>query len=319
MFTYVVIFCIPFPFRLFPQKGDLLGEKDISEKLLADYEDVFADIVNVLLFHGEKRVTPASLLATQTISHYKADDSRLHEQERDILKAWTDGQIQIALIGLENQTLPERKMPVRIFGYEGANYRSQLDHETIVPVISLVLYFGTERRWQKPRNLKALLNIPDGLEDYVNDFHIHVFEIAWLPDEQINQFTSDFGIVARYFSELRKNKDYIPDDTRVIRHVDAVLKLLAVMSGDRRYEQILAPAEQKGEVTTMYSVAQRLEEQGMKKGIEKGIERGRAQERIELLVSLCKAGHISIDIAAAEMHISREKFQEYLDGKFPEQ
>ena len=202
-------------------------------------------------------------------------------------------------------------MPVRIFGYEGANYRSQLDHETIVPVISLVLYFGTERRWQKPRNLKALLSIPDGLEDYVNDFHIHVFEIAWLPDEQINQFTSDFGIVARYFSELRKNKDYIPDDTRVIQHVDAVLKLLAVMSGDRRYEQILAPAEQKGEVTTMCSVAQRLEEQG--------IERGRAQERIELLISLCRAGHISIDIAAAEMHVSREKFQEYLDGKLPEQ
>ena len=97
--------------------------------------------------------------------------------------------------------------------------------------------------------------------------------------------------------------------------MDAVLKLLAVMSGDRRYEQILAPAEQKGEVTTMCSVAQRLEEQGMKKGIEKG----RTQERIELLVSLCKAGHISIDIAAAEMHVSREKFQEYLDGKLPEQ
>jgi len=64
----------------------------------------------------------------------------------------------------------------------------------------------------------------------------------------------------------------------------------------------------------MYSVAQRLEEQGLKKGIE----RGRAQERIELLVSLCKAGHISIDIAAAEMHVSKEKFQKYLDGEIPE-
>ena len=90
-----------------------------------------------------------------------------------------------------------------------------------------------------------------------------------------------------------------------------VLKLLAVMSGDHRYEKILAPAESKKEVTTMYSVAQRLEEQGLKKGIE----RGRAQERIELLVSLCKAGHISIDIAAAEMHVSKEKFQKYLDGE----
>lgn len=206
-------------------------------------------------------------------------------------------------------------MPVRIFGYEGANYRSQLNNQTIIPVISLVLYFGTETRWHKPRNLKALLNIPEGLKDYINDCHVHVFEIAWLPDEQINQFESDFGIVARYFSELRKNKNYVPDDTRTIQHVDEVLKLLAVMSGDHRYEKILAPAESKKEVTTMYSVAQRLEEQGLKKGIE----RGRAQERIELLVSLCKAGHISIDIAAAEMHVSKEKFQKYLDGEIPEQ
>lgn len=291
-----------------------MGEKDISEKLLADYEDVFADIVNVLLFHGEKRVIPSSLQSTENRSHYKADDSKLHEQERDILKAWTDGHIRIALIGLEDQTIPDAKMPVRIFGYEGANYRSQLNNQTIIPVVSLVLYFGTKRHWHKPRNLKALLNIPEGLDQYINDCHIHVFEIAWLPDEQINQFESDFGIVARYFSELRKNKNYIPDDTRTIRHVDEVLKLLAVMSGDHRYENLFAPTESKKEVTTMCSVAQRLEDQGIKKGIEKGIEKGRT----ELLVSLCRTGDISIEIAAREMHISVAEFQKYLNGEIPE-
>ncbi len=87
-----------------------MGEKDISEKLLADYEDVFADIVNVLLFHGIQRVHPESLQSSKTISHYKADDTKLHEQERDILKAWIDGGIQIALIGLEHQTEPEKQM-----------------------------------------------------------------------------------------------------------------------------------------------------------------------------------------------------------------
>jgi hypothetical protein len=30
-----------------------MGEKDITEKILADYNDVFADIVNVLLFGGK--------------------------------------------------------------------------------------------------------------------------------------------------------------------------------------------------------------------------------------------------------------------------
>ena len=31
-----------------------MGEKDISEKILFDYNDVFADVVNVLLFEGNK-------------------------------------------------------------------------------------------------------------------------------------------------------------------------------------------------------------------------------------------------------------------------
>ena len=31
-----------------------MGQKDITEKILADYNDIFADIVNVLLFHGEE-------------------------------------------------------------------------------------------------------------------------------------------------------------------------------------------------------------------------------------------------------------------------
>ena len=29
-----------------------MGQKDITEKMLADYNDVFADIVNTLLFNG---------------------------------------------------------------------------------------------------------------------------------------------------------------------------------------------------------------------------------------------------------------------------
>ncbi len=89
----------------------------------------------------------------------------------------------------------EKQMAVRVIGYEGANYRSQYKAKQITPVITLVLYFGTEKRWQYPQNLKALMDIPDGLESYVNDYHIHVFEIAWLTDEQINMFQSDFFVL----------------------------------------------------------------------------------------------------------------------------
>ena len=33
-----------------------MGEKDITEKVLADYNDIFSDIVNVLLFQGKEVV-----------------------------------------------------------------------------------------------------------------------------------------------------------------------------------------------------------------------------------------------------------------------
>ena len=40
--------------RCFAERRKYMGEKDITEKLLEDYPDVFADIFNVLVFDGKK-------------------------------------------------------------------------------------------------------------------------------------------------------------------------------------------------------------------------------------------------------------------------
>lgn len=61
-----------------------MGEKDVIEKQLEDYNDVFADIVNVLLFNGKRVVQETALVNTATYSMYKADDALVHEQERCI-------------------------------------------------------------------------------------------------------------------------------------------------------------------------------------------------------------------------------------------
>lgn len=56
----------------------IIIEKDITERILEDHEDVFADIVNVLLFNGEQLVWPEELEAKQPHSQYKADDGKVH-------------------------------------------------------------------------------------------------------------------------------------------------------------------------------------------------------------------------------------------------
>ena len=104
---------------------------------------------------------------------------------------------------------------------------------------------------------------------------MNAFEIAWLTDEQLKMFKSDFGIVANFFVQKRKDKNYEPDDKRVMKHVDEVLKLLSVMSGDRKYESLLY--DKKRKVRTMCEVAERL----VNKGIAKGTEIGRTEGLIE--------------------------------------
>ena len=227
-----------------------MGEKDTTEKILADYNDVFADIINGLVFKGEQKVTPESLENISTRSVYKGRKNKLHEQERDIVKLWKERDIEFAIYGMENQTLPEKYMPLRILGYDGASYRSQLQKKRKRPVavLTIVLYFGTDKMWDKPTHLKDVIYIPEGLGEYVNDYKITVFNIAWLTEEEIARFKSDFKIVANFFVHKRKNKDYVSDDKTEIKHVDEVLKLLSAMTGDERYEEILAEKE-KGVLT----------------------------------------------------------------------
>lgn len=282
-----------------------MQQKDLSEKVLEDNNDIFADIVNVLLFDGEDTVEESSLVNTTVHSQYKDDSGKLHEQERDVAKYWRKGDTDIILYGIENQTKVESRMPVRIFGYEGASYRGQHDKKTIVPVITMVLYYGTDRKWTAPANIKSLINVQDGLDKYVNDVKANVFEIAWLTDEQISKFKSDFKIVANFFVNKRKNKDYIPDDKTTIKHVDEILKFLSVMTGDNRYEELLADKEG---VSNMCDVAQRLED----RGIQIGIEKGRAEERAkcnQMIYSLVEDNSISMEKGAEKLGISVEKLR----------
>ena len=226
-----------------------MGEKDISEKTLLSYNDVFSDIINVLLFNGESRVRENDLEEAQSFSQYKADDGRLHEEERDVSKYWNNTGFRIACFGMENQTDPDRDMPLRVIGYDGAAYRSQLLNDVDdngksanikqrFPVVSLVLYYGT-KSWNRLK-LSDCMEIPEGIGDFFKDYSINLFEIAKLPIETVSKFKSDFRVVAEFFvMTADKNADYVPTAQK-IKHVDAVLKFLRVMTNDSMIDEIYA-------------------------------------------------------------------------------
>ena len=89
-----------------------MAEKDMTEKTLESYNDVFADIINVLFFGGKEVVKEEELEQAVMRSIYKTD-GKLREQERDTAKYWRKHNIRISLFGLENETEPESDIPIR--------------------------------------------------------------------------------------------------------------------------------------------------------------------------------------------------------------
>jgi putative transposase, yhgA-like len=292
--------------------------KDITQKMLEKYNDVFADILNVLLFEGIEVVDERSLLDTPTSSMLKIDN-RIRSQDRDVAKYWQNSKINIALFGMENQTQPDKLMPFRVFGYDGSEYvkqsRRENRNEIKYPVITLVLYLGYETRWNCPKTLFECLNIDERIKPYVNDFKINLYEIAYLEREKISLFKSDFRILADYLYQMRINRDYIADKTAIC-HVEELLSLMSAMTGDNRFEQTISDLKGKEQVT-MCEVLDRIEAKGIEKGIikgmEKGIEKGRKEGAIDILVSLVSDKILSIDEAAARANLSVADFKKYIN------
>jgi hypothetical protein len=233
-----------------------LKDKDIAEKILEDYPDVFADIVNGFLFNGNEVVKPEELEDMQLRSAYRAEQ-KLHDMERDVAKRWKKNGIRIACVGFENQTAPDSRMVLRVLGYDGAEYRAQCLKENLnnapYPVITIVLYFGYEQRWTAAKSLYEAVSVPDELKPFVTDTKINVFEVAWLKDEQVAKFKSDFRIVADYFVQKRKTGTY-RGSRDTMRHVYEVLQLLSVMEHVDYLERAVVEKRVKGGERDMSSI-----------------------------------------------------------------
>ena len=294
-----------------------MGEKDKVEKTLEAYNDVFADIVNVLLFNGADEVKEDDLTDDTVHSIFKTD-GKIRSQERDVAKFWKNCNVRIALYGFENQTKIDSDMPLRIMGYDGASYKRQIlkkdkkkkeqkTNKERYPVVTLVLYFGF-RRWKKPRNLLEAIKVPEKLKPFVSNYNINIFEIAYLSDEQVNMFKSDFRIVADYFVQKRKYKKYVPSK-QVIKHVEEILHMMRILTGDKDYEIAEKLIDLKGESITMDTwLHDTIEKE--RKDAEKKTEK---KVRIETLYSLMQKGILTIQQVAKEMGMSLTKLKKELE------
>ena len=275
-----------------------MAEKDITEKNLEALNDVFADIVNVLLFKGEQVINEKDLEADTTKSMFKAD-GKIHEQERDVSKFWKNGEIRISILGIENQTAQDSDMPLRVISYDGASYKQQLldkKQKKRYPVATLVLYFGTEEKWSKAKHLYDCFEVPEKLKPFVNDYKINVFNIAFLSPKTISMFKSDFKIIAEYFRAKRLNQKYKGSKEK-LKHANETLKMFSALTGDNSFEKVYNDGNSKKGGITMCDVVERIRNDG------------RTEEKERIIMNLIESNAGTIEQIAAWVKLPVKEVQ----------
>ena len=283
-----------------------MAEKDITEKNLEALNDVFADIVNVLLFKGEQVINEKDLEADTTKSMFKAD-GKIHEQERDVSKFWKNGEIRISILGIENQTAQDSDMPLRVISYDGASYKQQLldkNQKKRYPVATLVLYFGTEEKWSKAKHLYDCFEVPEKLKPFLNDYKINVFNIAFLSPKTIAMFKSDFKIIAEYFRAERLNQKYKGSKEK-LKHANETLKMFSALTGDDSFEKVYNEGNFKKGGITMCDVVERIRNDGRTEG---RIE-GRTEEQERIIMNLIESNAGTIEQIAAWVKLPVKEVQ----------
>ena len=291
-----------------------MGTPDITEKTLLSYNDVFADVINVLLCDGKQIVNENDLTDAQTFSQYKAVDGGIKEQDRDVAKFWNGNEVHLSMFGFENQTAQDDSMPLRVIGYDGAAYREQIHNKKSewYPVITLVLYFGTENRWNKGKSLSEQINVSPVLKPFFHDYGINVFDMAWLTDEQINAFQSDFRIVAQYLKAVRTGK--VENwSAQKLKHIHEILNLFQVISDEEitsEMESFIYETQAKKGGTEMIGIFKQARIDGRNEGLMVGFNQGRTEG-----ISLGRSEGISIGRSAGINSMTSLMSRLYAEGR----
>ena len=287
-----------------------MKEKDITEKKLLSYNDVFADVINGTIFEGKEIVKSEELTDANPVTQFKDDKNTHREQIRDVAKLWEKKGVIFSFIGIENQTSLDRDMILRVISYDGATYKNQIGNEHIYPVFTIVIYWG-KNEWKVPTTLKERIECPTEIIDVVSDYKFKLIDMARLSDEEIDKFRDDFKFIAGILS---KKRNYRPHDLD-IKHPEEVLDLLDAVLHDDRFKKIkseIIRIKTEGREVDMCEFLDELEKRGMEKGMEKGIvqgmEKGEEQATFRIAKNF-KDSKVDVEIIVKATGLTREQIE----------
>lgn len=272
-----------------------MGQKDITQKTLEGFPDVFADIINALLYQGKTVVSEENLIPYATESVYPAEKHKFNNLFQDISMLEQKNHLPLILYTIENQSSTDYRMTLRNAGYEGAFYRKAYAVKKPYPYIGIVLNWGL-RVWKGKTSIHDYFSknrFSKQMLKYINNLRYPVFDMRHLPFEIRKQFHSDMRIIVDFLAEQDKDKtkDCYTPTHQELKHPEEVLCMLKALTGDRRFVEILKKFREleekqpnrKDRITMCI-----LLDSYWNDGVSTGIERGKAEGKLCTLITNIK-------------------------------
>lgn len=205
-----------------------MGTKDAYQFDYLDDNERFADQVNGALFHSRQVVKAQELEPADERLVYLGQElgkRNTYEAVADKTRIWRGRQIHI--ITLQNQAYVDYRMVLRNMLSESIGYhrqwkRKKTDHrnakdllgrsdvflsdmakdEKFIPIITLVVYCGTEHEWDGAKCLHDLLDIDDEMKEYVSNYKLNLYDC-----HEHNTFDEYKTGLRQLFETIRYDRD----------------------------------------------------------------------------------------------------------------
>lgn len=293
----------------------------------------FADLFNAVLFEGRKVIYPEELEDVDTeessiLEHRSyAESIKASRDNIKIQKKSTVYGVQFVLLGLESQEHIHYAMPMRIMGYDYGSYKKQYDSnakkyqnadgleedeflsrmkktDKLIPVITIVIYYG-EKVWDGAESLHEMLDIPEEMKKFVNDYKILLVE-ARKNDLQLHNINNkDLFNLLEIILDKSKSLNEIKNkaiDYAKVHEVNKTVVMTVAGAANCKLDYNAFERGDGGMCTLFEKIAKENELKGEAKGIvETGYAFGVSEE--EILKRLQQKLEISVSVAQEYLKI----------------
>ena len=292
-----------------------MGKKDTLTKDYMKDAPVFADAFNHLIYQGKKKINPEMLHTVDTTELsvlYGNDEKRKipypvqkYRDELKLLHTMEDGQAVYVLLGVENQSEVHYAMPVKDMVYDALEYASQVDEtarkhrregtkgtageylsgfykdDILIPVVTLVIYFGTDE-WNGPRRLHEMFKVTDEkLLSMVPDYKINLIVPAEMNEEDFEHFTTDLREVLlflKYLRDKKKLQEIIENDSGFYEMETKTMMMLKEITNVNL--NVDERKEKQNMRTAIDEIREEAEMKGKKNLIDRALRNGKSEQEI---------------------------------------